>query len=174
MDYVRDFLGANLFHSRPNPDEAATLPTKLDQAQLDWVARLKEAVTTGGRLNQIEDLVLAEALPLIEYEPDFRAWLSRVQLLNDPKLVSVIAKELRLPDSQGFGWAAVHRNLTIKQLDELRKQLPNLLESDAYVRTHLGRLKPSDDVSLSDPRSNVSISRGLKRSPMNYQILSTV
>ena len=151
LDFLKSEFGINLDHLAPQRDEAAHLPTKLDSALIEWNIRFMEAVTSGNRLEQIEDFVLGDALALIEYQPDFRSWIGRVQRPDLPGLVDVIVKELKQPDSQGFGWANIHRNLTLEQLDQIRKKLPVVIEVDAFVQAYLFRLQPSDDVTLTDP-----------------------
>ncbi|MCY2975649.1 MAG: hypothetical protein NTW52_13400 [Planctomycetota bacterium] len=153
LNYLKQNLGLNIYHDRPNPNEAAQLATKLDPALIDWAARFQEAVTTNNRLEQIEDIVLGEALQKIQFQPDFRSWISRLNRPDLPDTVDTIAKELKLPDTRGFGWAPVHQLLSRDQLDQLLKLLPKLIESDSFVQARLRRIRPIEDISLADKKS---------------------
>jgi hypothetical protein len=153
LEYLKQNLGLNIYHDRPNPNEAAQLPTKLDPALIDWATRFHEAVTTNNRLEQIEDIVLGEALPIIQFNPDHRAWIARLNRPDLPGIVETIATELKLPDAQGFGWAPVHQLLSKDQLDQLLKLVPKLIESDSFVQTRLRRIRPIDDIAQADNKA---------------------
>lgn len=151
LEYLRNELGVNIFHSQPVKDQAATLAVSLDSKLIDWESRFTESVRNGNRLEQIAEYMLGNALPLIQYEPDIRGWLARVKRNDIPGLLAAIKKELASKDSQGFGWAPVHNNLTLEQLKQLRKEFPKIAESDNFVRRYMERLRPNDDESLQDP-----------------------
>ena len=153
LDYLKQNLGLNVYHERANPNEAAQLATTLDPALIDWEWLLKAAVTNNSRLDQVEDIALAEALTKIEYQPDFRAWIGRLTRPDLPGVVETIAKELQQEDSRGFGWAPVHALLSRSQLDQLLKLIPQLIESNSFVQTRMQRIRPNDDVSLSELKS---------------------
>lgn len=151
LEYLRNELGVNIYHSQPVKDQAASLPVSLDPGLINWEERFKEAITSGNRLEQISGYMLGNALPFIQYEPDFRGWLSKVTRNDAPGLLQAIKKELAAKDSQGFGWAPIHSNLTLEQLKQLRKEFPKVAESDNYARQYMDRLRPNDDESLQDP-----------------------
>jgi len=155
LEYLKQNLGLNIYHDRPNPNEAAQLPTKLDPALIDWATRFQEAVTTNNRLEQIEDIVLGDALQKIEFQPDLRAWIARLQRPDLPRVIETIANELKLPDTRGFGWAPVHQLLSRDQLDQLLKLLPKLIESDSFIQARLRRIRPIEDVSLADKNAQL-------------------
>ncbi len=150
LDYLRNELGLNLDHAPPSRDRAATLPTSLDNGQLQLDRLLDAAIAADRSLGQIE----ASGLTLLlnrQLAPDqLRALLGRLERADLAGLTQKIAAELALQDTQGFGWAPVHGLLTLEQLDELLKLRPQLLETDAFVKAYSQRLAPAEGTSLAD------------------------
>ncbi len=150
LDFLRDRLGLNFNHAPPSKDRAAELPSALDNALLATDKMLERAIVQDRSLNQIETRGLALVMER-ELAPDqLRAILQRVDRADLPKLVERIVEELAMKDSAGFGWAPIHQQLTLSQLDQLLKLRPNLLEQDNFVRSYAARLAPSEGSSLTD------------------------
>lgn len=152
LDFLQNHLGLNLHHAPPSRDRAAALPTALDNSQLDINRLIEEALRRDRGLNQIENSGLALLLDKQLAPDQLRALLQRIDRADLPKLVERIAEELALQDSQGFGWAAIHRSLTLENLDQLLKLRPQLLGSDNYVRAYAARLAPPNGTSLVDQK----------------------
>jgi hypothetical protein len=150
IQYLIAQLGANLAHTPPQKDRAASLSTKLDAASVAYATVLKRAIEENRSLSGVEDNALLDVIPHLGGVDDLRAWLGRVNRVDIPGLVGLIAKEIRSPGSAGFGWAPIHSQLTLEQIKELGKELPNLYGDFRFVNTYLQRLKPDGDVSLDD------------------------
>lgn len=150
LEYLRNELGLNLDHAPPARDRAATLPNTLDNLQLAIDPLLKQAISQDPSLNQIETsalgLMLEQQLSVVQ----LRALLARLSRSDHLHTVKRVAEELALRDSAGFGWAGVHQLLTLVQLRELQKLLPQLVENDNYIRAVTVRLAPAEGSTLTD------------------------
>jgi hypothetical protein len=85
-----------------------------------------------------------------------------VKVADSPHLVGMLAKQLTRPDTEypkTFGSAAFHKNLlTLNQLEELRKLVPNVIDNSDYVRAMLDRLiSPTADVDKDAARFEASL-----------------
>ncbi|MBM3966653.1 MAG: hypothetical protein FJ308_16545, partial [Planctomycetes bacterium] len=151
LDYLQREYGVQVSHPSPQRDEAAELPTTLAPNVFDWDAIVDSWMKVQGGIGQIEDTLLPHVLSKITNIQDLRIWVSRIRRSDVPKLVDRLAEELLAPDSQGFGWAQIHLELTVAQLQELRQRIPTLSQSGAFVHELLRRARPSDDQSIQDP-----------------------
>ena len=150
LNFLRDRLGLDFNRAPPSKDRAAELLSVLDNALLATERMLAQAIAQDRSLNQIETSGLALVMGR-ELAPDqLRAVLQRVERADLPKLVERIAEELAMQDSPGFGWAPIHQQLTLIQLDQILKLRPNLLEQDNFVRAYAARLAPPEGSSLTD------------------------
>lgn len=150
IQYLISQLNANLAHTPPQRDRAASLSTKLDATLVDYANVLKRAIDEDRSLSRVEDNALVDVVPHLSGVDDLRAWLSRVHRVDVSNLVELIVKELRAPGSAGYGWAPIHSRLTLAQLILLGKAMPELYGNDRYVQVYLQRLKPDGDVTLDD------------------------
>ena len=150
IDFLRNRLNLNFSHAPPSRDRAAQLKTSLDNEQLDVENRIRGILARDAALSQIEDRTLPSLLNRKLSLKQLRALLGRLQRSDHENLVKRIAEELSLKDSKGFGWAGVHNRLTLKQLQELLKLRPNLIENSKFVRAYSARLTPRAGVSLTD------------------------
>lgn len=150
VQYLISQLNANLAHTPPQRDRAAALSTKLDSQVVDYAQALKRTIGEDRSLSGIEDHALVDVVPYLAGVEDLRAWLSRVQRVDVSNLVDLIVKELGSQGSAGYGWAPIHSKLTLAQLMELGKAMPELHGNDRYVQVYLQRLKPDGDVTLDD------------------------
>jgi len=147
LDYLRSEFGFNIDHPAPRKDEAAELQTKLDPNAINWKTILQSHVNNPGA---IENVALAHLGPMLNQPATTRTWLERIDRVDAPGLIEIIERELNMPDSRGFGWAAIHNQLTTAQLLDLQKRIPKLIESNAFVQARLRRIRPNDDSSLED------------------------
>ena len=149
-EYLRSKLKLNWDHSAPTKNRAATLPNSLDNKTFEPEQLITNEVARDQSLTKFEN----EAFPLLlsrKLTPEqLRHLLGRLKRSDLPNIVARIAEELALKDSQGFGWATLHTQLTKERLDELQKLRPELLESDKFVRAYTARLAPAEGTSLTN------------------------
>ncbi len=147
FDHLRSNFGINIDHPAPRKDEAAELETKLDPNVLNWSAIVKSHANNPGA---IENVALASIASNLDQPNNLRNWLQRIDRVDAPGLLELIVRELNMPDSRGFGWAPIHLRMTTQQILDLQKQIPKLIESNAFVQARLRRIRPDDDSSLED------------------------
>jgi hypothetical protein len=150
VQYLISQLNVNLSHTPPQRDRASSMSTKLDGDLVDYAKVLKRVIEEDRNLTSIEDIALFDVVPYLQDMEDLRAWLSRLRRVDIPGVVEFIVKELRAQGSAGFGWATIHAQLTLAQMQELGKAMPDLYGNDRFVQVYLQRLKPDGDVSLDD------------------------
>jgi len=147
FDHLRSNFGINIDHPAPRKDEAAELATSLDPNFINWNANLKSHANNPGA---IENVALSHLVSNLDDPNNLRNWMQRIDRVDVPGLLAIIVRELNLPDSRGFGWAPIHLRLTTPQMLDLQKQIPKLIESNAFVQARLRRIRPDDDSSLED------------------------
>lgn len=150
LAYLTRELGLQLGHAPPSRDRAATLPNKFDNAQIELRQLIDRALAQDPSLSQLDNSALGLLLERGLNAVQLRALLARLDRADLPGTVEAIAKELVLKDSAGFGWCGLHGMLTLTQLEQLAKLLPQLLENDNFVRAVTARLAPPEGTSLSD------------------------
>ena len=153
LEYLQREFGIQVSHPSPQRDEAAELPTSLAPNVFDWDAIVDSMMQVQGGIRHIEDALLPHVLSKVTNIQDLRIWISRIRRSDVPKLVDRLAEELLAQDSQGFGWAPIHRELTVVQLQTLREKIPSLAQSGAFVHELVRRTRPSDDQSIQDPET---------------------
>ena len=150
IEYLQRTFGINTSHPAPKKNEAADLATKLDANLLDWKTIVRDTVKQSG-IDSIEDSILADVLADVPNIDELRKWFTRSHRIDSPKLIERLVEELTTIHSRGFGWAPIHSELTLSQLEELQKQIPTLNQNGNYVLERLRHLLPSDDESTQDP-----------------------
>jgi hypothetical protein len=153
LEYIQREFGIQVSHPSPQRDEAAELPTSLAPNVFDWNEIVNSWMKVPGGIGQIEDALLPHVLSKVANIQDLRIWISRIRRSDVPKLVDRLVEELLAQDSQGFGWAPIHRELTVAQLQALREKIPTLAQSGAFVHELVRRTRPSDDQSIQDPET---------------------
>lgn len=149
LDYLRRELGLNFNHQQEGKAAAQVFPIELDQAEISWDKYLADALHGTETLNQLHESaffsLLASGHELTG--PQRRDFLSRASLPDLPGLVKIISADLDSKESRGFGEFGIHRALTIAQLDDLHAAKADLLRSENYVHTYLGKLRPGADAN---------------------------
>ena len=92
IQYLISQLNANLAHTPPQRDRAASLSTKLDATLVDYANILKRAIDENRNLSGIEDNALLDVVPHLNGVDDLRAWLSRINRVDVSNLVELIVK----------------------------------------------------------------------------------
>lgn len=152
LAYLKKQLGLTFNHQQQRLDAKPNFPTEMAPESFSWEAFRKQAMRQND-LGQISDSgldrLIREETPLNPVQ--WRELLGRIQYADAERLVGVIAADLRTKESGGFGEFAVHRNLTLSQLDELAGLVPEIVSVPAFVATRLAKIQPNEDESLSDP-----------------------
>eukprot|EP01119_Soliformovum_irregulare_P003284 TRINITY_DN1364_c0_g1_i10.p1 TRINITY_DN1364_c0_g1~~TRINITY_DN1364_c0_g1_i10.p1 ORF type:complete len:2094 (-),score=587.98 TRINITY_DN1364_c0_g1_i10:49-6330(-) len=156
--WIRQKLALHFDYTVPLVQEASlresgapTHPSTLDQAALSFDAFLARFGSLESRA--YTNLAISYFLdhfndPSIKTsDKSLGALLSLVATPDHPKLVQYILQDFREQKGQRpFGVFGIHNQLTLTQLDELKKQMPSLLDSDNFIRAYITVLAPSASV----------------------------
>ncbi len=152
---LKQRLNLQFNHQQEARDQKPNLPTTLNADRIGREAFQAEAFNQDrDGLSQFTDEALDE---LVRSKANLnaaqrRALLSRLTHPDLPGLVDLVAAELGVKESRGFGEYSIHKLLLPEQLDELAKRIPALFENQAFVNARLRKLLPSADVDVQfDP-----------------------
>lgn len=150
IEMLRRELGVRTNHAAPRRDPSKQLSSKLDNAEIEWSVLFKNALARDRNLGKLRTAGLPGLVGQKLSDDQVRQLVSRLNRSDVPGTVELVARELATKGSRGFGWAPVHRMLTLEQLDQLSEKTPSLLGNDKYVREYLTRLLPRDGESVQD------------------------
>jgi hypothetical protein len=145
LDYLRNRLGLRFDHQKETVGAAPDLPTVLDAKLISRETLKGSSLARWGNLDNFEDAALDwMAAEKLGWE-QMRNLISRLQRPDVADLPKLIAADLKAPHSGEFGSFPIHAQLTLAQLDEVRKLKPDVLNQGAYVRTYITKLQPGAD-----------------------------
>ncbi|NNE92309.1 MAG: hypothetical protein HKN23_11730 [Verrucomicrobiales bacterium] len=148
LDYLRSRLGLSFNHEQQRLNQKPNYPTSLNQNLISWETFRKEAFTHSSTLSLISetglDRILRSDLELNEKQR--RDLLARIKYPDYPRLVGLIAADLRSKESRGFGEFPIHNRLLPEQLDQLLELRPQLLNDPNFVNAKIRKLHPNADV----------------------------
>ena len=145
LDYLRGRLGLHFDHQKATPGGAPNLPTALDPKLIARATLKTDSLARWGNLDNFEDAALDWlAADKLDWEKR-RALLARLQRPDVPDLPALVAEDLKAQNPPEFGAFAVHKQMTLPQLEELLKLRPNLLNNTAYVQASIAKLHPGAD-----------------------------
>lgn len=154
LAHIRKELGLKFDHQQAGKAEARGIPQRLDQAQISWKAFLQDALRG---LNSLRNLKESEFFALLKSGHKLtatqrRELLQRATVPDLPNLINLIAEDLATKESKGFGQYAIHRALTVSQLDALRAKRKEVLRDADYVNLYVSKLRPGADTNpAADP-----------------------
>lgn len=148
LTYLIRELGLRFNHQQERLDRKPEFPIGIDPEQVTWEVYRDKALRESNTLSQFEDKGLDR---LIREDAKFdqkrlRDLLSRLPYPDYPRLVGLIASDLRSEASRGFGEFPIHLKLLPEQLDELQRLRPTLSTDTQFVHLRLRHLRPSPDV----------------------------
>ncbi len=146
LAYFKNKLGLSFDHQRIVQGGSPNLSTALDQkaisrATLAALARVRWQQGTDIYEDVALDGLLTEAIDS-NLRRTMLARLTRPDVAGLPKLV---ADDLNTLHSGGFASFNIHRQLTLTQLEELVKLIPDLMNNSNLVQTWITKLHPGDD-----------------------------
>ena len=153
LDYLIRELGPNLTHQQEQLESKPKLPSKLDPTKISYEAFKKEAFRRhrdlDGFTRRALDAIRAEDLDSRRR----RHLLSRLDRPTHRQLVEMILADLKQKDSRGFGSLKIHRQLLLRQLDELVSRRPQLENETKFINIYLQKLQPNADIDWkNDPK----------------------
>jgi hypothetical protein len=153
LNYLRDHLGLRFDHERVIPGAIPQLPTALDPSAISRAALRTHSLNNWKNLDNFEDSALDWlAADNLDWERR-RNLLQRITRPDLPNLAQLVNDDLRSQRPAPFGSYAIHRQMTLSQLDELVKLQPALLNQVAFTHAWITKLRPTDDEDwLHDPK----------------------
>ena len=145
LTYIQNHLGLHFNHQKETVNDTVHLPISLDQKSISREA-LRAHSMNWGNLDNFEDSAL-DWLAL----KDNDSWSLRrnlLQRLTRPDIADLpkkVSTDLHEPHAGEFGYLAIHRQMTLAQLDELLKLQPGVLNQTNFVTTYLTKLQPNAD-----------------------------
>ncbi|HEY5945035.1 MAG TPA: hypothetical protein VIV40_06060, partial [Kofleriaceae bacterium] len=150
-DDVRDRFGVSHWHEADVPDVDPSRPTKLSPGTFDGNKLLGDAASYTD-LSQVTDEGLYELLDRELDATQRRSLLTRIGHTPHPKLVQLIHDDLATRGSSGFGSLAIHRQLTLDQLQALVKLDGGLTTNRNWVEAVVRRMQPPASVDIDIDR----------------------
>ena len=149
--YLKRRLDIRHDHQQQLRDQKPNLPTALNPQLIARSVFLADALANDRGLQGFSQLELENLVKdNVTLAPSqVRALLTKLQRPDVPNLVPLIARELRLQDSSGYGTYAIQLQLLPEQMTELARLVPSLATNDQFVRAWMVKLAPSSDVDLS-------------------------
>lgn len=145
LDYLRNHLGLRFDHQRAVTGGALNLPTALDPKRIARPALQADAFARWRNLDNFEDAALDWlASENLDWERR-RNLLQRLQRPGVANLPRLVAEDLNAPHPVEFGTFAIHRLMTLAQLEELVRLRPGLLNQTVFVQTWVSKLHPGAD-----------------------------
>lgn len=144
--FLQQSLSLRFDAERQDESRRPDLPTRLDPQLLQPGALTAKALALHpGSLNGFRPSALP-ALASTDLSQDLLPeLLRRLDRPDLPNLPALIARELALPRSRGFGAMPIHRLLLLDQLEQLLQLRLGLLDSPEFVQVYLRRLVPGPD-----------------------------
>ncbi len=154
LDYLIRQLGLAFNHQRDHADDRPDLPEAIAADRVTWEIYRERAFRASNTLSAFEDsgveTLLRADVPVDEERR--RDLLGRLRYPDFPRLVGLIAADLRSPRSRGFGEFEIHRRLLPEQLDELLVIHPPVGDQEAFVHLRLRQMRPGPDIDWTrDP-----------------------
>ena len=146
LEYLRQKLGLTFSHQREQLGVEPNLPTKLDANLISRDQFIRRA--DGHSIDNADayeesafDWLVTSAM-----NPNRRRnVLSRLQRPDYDLLAKLVADDLNHPNSGGFGSLGIHRQLLVRQLEDLVAIKGDLLNQQNFVTAYLTKLQPGPD-----------------------------
>ena len=149
LAYLKQTLDLNFRHQRPSVNAPKRDSTFLSPELISETRLRERLLKQKGNLNGFTDAALPWLVTASELSANQRRdLLQRIKRADVPGIVDIIDADLRQDRRIRFGQHAVHQMLDKRQLDQLVKQQPQLLNETAFVAAYLKQLQPTDNVDL--------------------------
>lgn len=146
-EMIRRELNLNFNHRPRDEERASNYRTRIHPRIFslnNFISRARSGRFENNFTEDGQEILLRQELT----PEQRRIALSRLRRPDVDNLIPLIVEDLQFRDSRGFGQHAVHSLLTRAQLEELGRQMPELLRDRAYVEARLARI-PAPETDLS-------------------------
>jgi len=145
LDFITGHLGLSFNHAREVIGAVPQYPTVLDQ---NVISRERLKGSSFGRWSNLDNFEDGALDWLADEKLDYgrrRHLIQRLQRPDLPNLPKLIHDDLNSEHPSPFGTFGVHMMLSQKQLDELLKLRPNLINDGNFVNAYISKLCPGAD-----------------------------
>ena len=146
LAHLRQRLNIQFNHNKEQLGVKPNFATALDQGLISRDRLTQVALQRHGSTGGFEDNALEWLLGKNLHPNHRREVLSRLQRPDVDGLVGHVVADLRHQYSGGFGSMNIHRQLLLTQLEDLLKQMPELLNQHNFVNAYLTKLQPNPDI----------------------------
>jgi hypothetical protein len=137
--------------------QRAPLPTRLDPNLLSSTVLAQRARDSRpGTVDGFTDLALPGLAAGELDDGQLASLLGRLRRADVDNLPQLVVRHLRTRGAPPFGSLAVHALMSLPQLEECARLLPDLLRQPKFVDAWLACLTPSADRSLDDPATRAA------------------
>lgn len=138
-------LGLSFAHRAPGSATPTERPSAIAPKSISDRAFLAESVGSGSGFERFSQAGMM-AVDAAALSPEKLArWLNELHWPKHPRLAELVVRDLRAKPNNYFGNRAVHRRLTLEQLDEVREAWPAVAQHAEFLDTYESRLAPSPD-----------------------------
>ena len=178
VDYLVRRLGIQLNHAPPATRHERRFPSELNASVLSADQLVKDAlqrrdVIKVAGLRFLADRFLEEKTA--GFNISLRDFLGRVDGAYIDRLGELVITELksRPTNKQVFGDLKAHQFLTMKQLEQLAKEVPAIVADEKFVTARLRRLRPQGDLDADQQVSVrtdylIRVESYLRKLPKSY------
>ncbi len=152
-DRLRDYFSVNHWHEAEVEEVDPTRATRLADGAFDGTRLLGEAVAHDADLSMVSDEGLHELIAQPLDPTRRRVLLSRMHHTTQPEIVGLVAEDLGVRGSGGFGSLAIHEQLTLEQLVAVAARVPELRGHANWVYAVIRRMRPHDSIDLETDRA---------------------
>ncbi|MCA9177393.1 MAG: hypothetical protein KDB14_23070, partial [Planctomycetales bacterium] len=145
LRHISNKLNLRFDHQRERIGEKPNLPNALDPAAISRAQLMARAMGESPTLSGFEDSALEWLRNEKLDDRRLRDLLQRLQRPDYDNLLDLIQRDLRTSNSGGLGSLPIHARLTLEQLDDLARRMPELLNHGNYVAAYVAKLQPNDD-----------------------------
>ncbi len=151
LKYLKKELGLNFNHFKKRGAKERSYPSNLDS---NLISADKLAAKLLDRKNRKLDGFTEDGLYKLDTGSlslvQVRELLSRVTSPNFPNIVQLVTRDLKGKNSRGFGVYQIHKNLTLAQMDQLKKRVKGLTSNNSFVTSYMQRILPREVKTSKD------------------------
>ncbi|MDQ3341668.1 MAG: hypothetical protein M4D80_41485, partial [Myxococcota bacterium] len=151
-DKVRDWFSVSHWHEAEVEEVDPTRPTRLAPGAFDGQRLLEEAIAHDANLSMVTDEGLHELVSMQLDAARRRMLLSRLHHSPQREIVTLVADDLEVRGSGGFGSLTLHNQLTLDQLVELARIRRELYGHANWVYAMILRMRPHHSIDLEIDR----------------------
>lgn len=151
LKYLKKELGLNFSHFKKRGAKERSYPSILDS---NLISADKLSTKILDKRNAKLDGFTKDGLYALETGSlsiaQVRALLGRVVSPDFPNIVKLIERDLKDKKNRGFGAYQIHQNLTLAQMNQLKKRVKGVTSNNSFVTSYMKRILPKEVKASKD------------------------